>query len=124
MNLSPFLCRGLKLRIKCTCEPIGAFATPTVFIGYYIQKAKNFTNNYISQVLKNVWSQFDALSVQSRVLEGHSHVFAHAQDFDFWTSCREFKDARIDRELSQIPQSTLALPKNFSESKISGSRFW
>ena len=39
----------------------------------------------------------------------------------------EFKDARIEIELSQIrlhrPQSTLALPLNFSESKISDTRF-
>ena len=102
LNLSPFWCRGLKLQIECTQEPIGAFATPTVFIGYYTQRAKNFTNYYISQLLKNVWSQFHAFSVKSRVLEEHSHVFAHAQDFDFGTSCREFKDARVDRELSEI----------------------
>ena len=40
---------------------------------------------------------------------------------------QEFKDARIDIELSQIrlhrPQLTLALPLNFSESKISETRF-
>ena len=26
-------------------------------------------------------------------LKEHNHVFAHAQDFDFWTSGQEFKDA-------------------------------
>ena len=26
----------------------------------------------------------------------HNLVFAHGQDFDFWTGCREFKDARIN----------------------------
>ena len=40
---------------------------------------------------------------------------------------QEFKDARIDIELSQIrlhrPQLTLALPLNFSESKTSDTRF-
>ena len=47
-------------------------------------------------------------------LKEHNHVFAHAQEFDFSTGGQEFKDARIDIELSQIrlqrPQSTLALP--------------
>ena len=28
----------------------------------------------------------------------HNHVFAHVPDFDFWTGCREFKDARSDVE--------------------------
>ena len=27
------------------------------------------------------------------LLKEHNHVFAHAQDFEFWTGCREFKDA-------------------------------
>ena len=44
----------------------------------------------------------------------HNHVFAHAQEFDIWTGGQEFKNARIDIELSQTrlhrPQSTLALP--------------
>ena len=46
----------------------------------------------------------------------HNHVFAHAQEFDFWTATggQEFKDARSDIGLSQIrlhrPQSTLGLP--------------
>ena len=26
-------------------------------------------------------------------LKEHYHVFAHAQDFDFWTGCQDFKDA-------------------------------
>ena len=43
-----------------------------------------------------------------------NHVFAHAQEFDFWRGGQEFKDVRIDIELSQSrlrrPQSTLALP--------------
>ena len=48
-------------------------------------------------------------------LKEHNHVFADAQEFDFWTGGRcEFKDARISMELLQIrlhrPQSTLALP--------------
>ena len=47
-------------------------------------------------------------------LKEHNHAFAHAQVFDFWTGGQEFKDARIDIELSQIrwhrSQSTLALP--------------
>ena len=46
-------------------------------------------------------------------LKEHNHVFAHAQEFDFSTGGQDFKDARIDIELSQIclhrPQSTLAL---------------
>ena len=45
-------------------------------------------------------------------------IFANAEEFDFWTGGREFKDARINIELSQIrlhrPQSTLAVPQNFS----------
>ena len=49
-----------------------------------------------------------------QLLKEHKHVFVHAQEFDFWTGGQEFKDARIDIELSQIrlhrPQSTLALP--------------
>ena len=48
----------------------------------------------------------------------HNHVFARAQDFYFWTGCRELTDARINIKLLQIrvyrPQcrsrSTLALP--------------
>ena len=36
------------------------------------------------------------------VIKEHNHVFAHVQDFDFWTGCHEFKDARINVELSQI----------------------
>ena len=60
-------------------------------------------------------------------LKEHNHVFAHAQEFDFCSAGQEFKDARIDIELSQIrlhrPQLTLALPLNFSESKISEPRF-
>ena len=32
-------------------------------------------------------------------LREHNHVLAHAQDFDFRTSCQEFKDARINIEL-------------------------
>ena len=61
-------------------------------------------------------------------LKEHNHVFAHAQEFDFCLRGQEFKDARIDIiELSQIrlhrPQLTLALPLNFSESKISETRF-
>ena len=47
-------------------------------------------------------------------LKEHNQVFAHAQEFYFSTGDQEFKDARIDIELSQIrlhlPQSTLALP--------------
>ena len=51
-------------------------------------------------------------------LKEHNHVFARAQDFNFWTGCRESTDARINIELSQIrvrrpqcrPRSTLALP--------------
>ena len=43
----------------------------------------------------------------------HNHVFAHAQECDFWTGGRKFKHERINIELSQIrlhcPQSTLAL---------------
>ena len=35
---------------------------------------------------------------QSVTLKEHNHVFAHAPDFDFWTGCREFKDARSDVE--------------------------
>ena len=50
----------------------------------------------------------------ANLLKEHNHVFAHAQEFDFWTGGQEFKDARIDIELSQIrlhrPQSTLDLP--------------
>ena len=61
------------------------------------------------------------------VLKEHYHVFAHAQEFNFCLRGQEFKDARIDIELSQIrlhrPQLTLALPLNFSESKISDTRF-
>lgn len=48
------------------------------------------------------------------LLKEHNHVFAHAQDFDFWTGNREFVYARINIELLQIPlhrsQSSLALP--------------
>ena len=62
-----------------------------------------------------------------QLLKEHNHVFAHAQEFDFCLGGQEFKDARIDIELSQIrlhhPQLTLALPLNFSESKISDTRF-
>ena len=84
MNLSSFLCHRLKLRSECTCEPIGQVLPLRQFSSDITpKKPKIFTNNYISQVLKNVWSQFDTFSVQSRVLEGHSHVFAHAQDFWF-----------------------------------------
>ena len=62
------------------------------------------------------------------LLKEHNHGFALAQEFDFfWTGGQEFKDAKIDVELPQIrlhrPQSTLALPLNFSESKISDTRF-
>ena len=32
----------------------------------------------------------------------HNLVFAHGQDFDFWTGCREFKNARINIKLAQI----------------------
>ena len=50
-------------------------------------------------------------------LKEHNHVFAHAQKFDFCLGGQEFKDARIDIELSQIrlhrTQLTLALPLNF-----------
>ena len=60
-------------------------------------------------------------------LKEHNHVFVHAQEFDFCLGGQEFKDARIDLELSQIhlhcPQLTLALPLNFSESKISETLF-
>ena len=31
--------------------------------------------------------------IQYYILKEHYHVFAHAQDFDFWTVCQEFKDA-------------------------------
>ena len=59
-------------------------------------------------------------------LKEHNHVFVHTQEFDFCSAGQEFKDARIDIELSQIrlhrPQLTLALPFNFSESKISETR--
>ena len=30
-----------------------------------------------------------------KILKEHNHVFAHAQDFDFWTGGREFKDAEM-----------------------------
>ena len=64
---------------------------------------------------------------QKRILKEHNHVFAHPQEFDFWTGDQEFKDGKIDIELSQIrlhrPQSTLALPYNFSESTTSDTRF-
>ena len=47
-------------------------------------------------------------------LKEHNHVFGHAEEFDFWTGGQEFKDARIDIELSEIrfhrPQLTMALP--------------
>lgn len=47
-------------------------------------------------------------------LKQHNHGFAHAQDFDFWTRCPEFRNAGINAELSQIrlhrTQSTLDLP--------------
>ena len=33
-------------------------------------------------------------------LKEDNHVFAHAKDFDFWTGCCKFKDARIIIELS------------------------
>ena len=50
-------------------------------------------------------------------LKVHNYVFAHAQKFDFCLGGQEFKDARIDIELSQIrlhrTQLTLALPLNF-----------
>ena len=36
-------------------------------------------------------------NIPSRLKE-HNHVFAHAPGFDFWTGCREFKDARSDVE--------------------------
>ena len=37
-----------------------------------------------------------------QLLKEHKHVFVHAQEFDFWTGGQEFKDARIDIELSLI----------------------
>ena len=59
--------------------------------------------------------------------EEHNHTFAHAQELDFWTGCREFKTARTCKAFSQIRlhrlQSALPLPQNFSESKISGTWF-
>ena len=68
------------------------------------------------------------LKNNSLKLKEHNHIFVHAQDFDFWPVSCELEDARINIELSQIrlrrPQSTLALPQNFSESKISDIQFW
>ena len=47
-------------------------------------------------------SSFHLIGHHARVsftdLKEHNHVFAHAPDFDFWTGCREFKDARSDVE--------------------------
>ena len=65
----------------------------------------------------------------SFLLKEHNHVFVHMckSSNDFCLGGQEFKDATIDIELSQIclhrPQLTLALPLNFSESKISDTRF-
>ena len=30
-------------------------------------------------------------------LKEHNHVFAHAQDFDFWTGGQDFKDAGLQK---------------------------
>ena len=63
----------------------------------------------------------------ANLLKEHNHVFAHGQEFNFCLGGHEFKDARIDIDFSQIrlhrPQLTFALPLNFSESKISETRF-
>ena len=37
----------------------------------------------------------------SKSVKEHNHIFAHAQEFDFCSAGQEFKDARIDKELSQ-----------------------
>ena len=69
-------------------------------------------------------SHFRYINIQ---LKGTQSRFCACAEFDFWTGGQEFKDARIDIELSQIRlhrhQLTLALPLNFSESKISETRF-
>ena len=61
-----------------------------------------------TRVYRAVWHPKTSSS-----LKEHNHVFARAQVVDFWTGGREFKDARIKIELSQLrlhrPQSTLAL---------------
>ena len=60
-------------------------------------KEKNWWVAPLTAKCKSLVTQ---LKMAVKNLKEHNHIFAHAQDFDFLTGYREFKDARITTELS------------------------